>query len=52
MISLKRLLIESEATSDSIAWAKKCELPVEKIFNKTLLQKFVWAMDVNTDWKF
>lgn len=36
----------------SVAWAKRAELPIEKIYNKTQLQKFVWAMDVDSKWKF
>lgn len=36
----------------SVAWAKECELPIEKIYNKTQLQKFIWAMETPSDWKF
>jgi DNA topoisomerase-1 len=36
----------------SIAWCKKIELPIEKVFNKALLTKFPWAMEVPATWKF
>lgn len=36
----------------SVSWAKKGEVPIEKIYNKTQLKKFVWAMDAEPDWKF
>jgi len=36
----------------SVAWAKKNDVPIEKIFSKKLRQKFPWAMDVDDDWKF
>lgn len=34
------------------AWCKKYDVPIEKIFSKTLLTKFPWAMEVDPDWKF
>ncbi|EKM54686.1 uncharacterized protein PHACADRAFT_96904 [Phanerochaete carnosa HHB-10118-sp] len=34
------------------AWCKKHDVPIEKIFSKTLLQKFPWALEVDPDWKF
>jgi DNA topoisomerase-1 len=34
----------------TIAWCKRNEVPIEKVFNKSLLSKFTWAMDV--DWHF
>jgi DNA topoisomerase-1 len=34
------------------AWCKKYEVPVEKMFPKTLREKFRWAMDVDEDWQF
>ncbi|KAL4251473.1 DNA topoisomerase I [Abortiporus biennis] len=34
------------------AWCKKHSVPIEKIFSKTLLTKFPWAMEVDADWKF
>ncbi|CUA66759.1 DNA topoisomerase I [Rhizoctonia solani] len=34
------------------AWCKKHDVPIEKIFAKTLLNKFPWAMEIDEDWKF
>jgi len=36
----------------SVAWAKKHGVPIEKVFSKTLREKFPWAMDVDADWQF
>ncbi|CBJ32929.1 conserved unknown protein [Ectocarpus siliculosus] len=36
----------------SVAWCKRHEVPVEKVFAKTLQNKFVWAMNVPPDWNF
>ncbi|KAM6977812.1 DNA topoisomerase 1 [Aplochiton taeniatus] len=37
----------------SVAWCKKWEVPVEKIFNKTQREKFAWAMDMaEEDYEF
>jgi len=36
----------------SVAWCKRHEVPIEKIFNKSLLAKFAWAMDVEPDYRF
>ncbi|KAJ2848543.1 DNA topoisomerase 1, partial [Coemansia erecta] len=36
----------------SIAWCKKYGVPIEKIFNKTLREKFTWALGVDADWTF
>ncbi|XP_011627735.1 DNA topoisomerase 1 alpha isoform X1 [Amborella trichopoda] len=36
----------------SVAWCKHHEVPIEKIFNKSLLAKFAWAMDVDLDYRF
>eukprot|EP00903_Cladosiphon_okamuranus_P018162 g16712.t1 len=36
----------------SVAWCKRHEVPVEKVFAKTLRDKFVWAMNVPPDWTF
>ena len=35
----------------SVAWCKKHEVPIERVFNKTQRQKFRWAIDMimNTD---
>jgi len=34
------------------AWCKQYEIPISKLFSKTLLTKFPWAMEVEDDWKF
>ncbi|XP_058070250.1 DNA topoisomerase 1 beta-like isoform X2 [Magnolia sinica] len=36
----------------SVAWCKRHEVPIEKIFNKSLLAKFAWAMDVEPTFRF
>ncbi|KAJ7529666.1 hypothetical protein O6H91_15G061100 [Diphasiastrum complanatum] len=36
----------------TVAWCKRHEVPIEKIFNKSLLAKFSWAMDVEPDFRF
>jgi len=36
----------------TISFLKKHELPVDKIFTKTLIQKFKWAFEVDENWKF
>ncbi len=36
----------------TIAFFKKHSLPLEKIFQKALIDKFFWAMDVPKDWNF
>lgn len=36
----------------SVAWCKRQEVPIEKVFNKSLLAKFAWAMDVPPDFRF
>lgn len=36
----------------SVAWCKRCEVPIEKVFAKTLRDKFNWAMVVPLDWRF
>lgn len=36
----------------SVAWCKREEVPVEKVFNKSLLGKFAWAMEVNMSFRF
>lgn len=33
----------------SVAWCKKHEVPIEKIFNKTQREKFRWAIDMGTE---
>eukprot|EP01103_Thecamoeba_quadrilineata_P011073 TRINITY_DN2569_c0_g1_i2.p1 TRINITY_DN2569_c0_g1~~TRINITY_DN2569_c0_g1_i2.p1 ORF type:complete len:462 (-),score=114.17 TRINITY_DN2569_c0_g1_i2:149-1534(-) len=34
------------------AWCKANDVPIERIFSKTLRDKFPWALDVDADWKF
>ena len=36
----------------TVAWCKRNEVPIEKVFNKSLLNKFLWAMDVEPGFKF
>lgn len=36
----------------TVVWCKKTETPIEKVFTKVLLEKFVWAMETKMDWKF
>ncbi|CAH2069881.1 unnamed protein product [Thlaspi arvense] len=36
----------------TVAWCKRHEVPIEKIFTKTLLAKFAWAMDAGPDFRF
>lgn len=36
----------------SVAFCKRNDVPIEKIFSKTLRDKFNWAMAVTPDWEF
>lgn len=36
----------------SAAWAKKYNVPITKIFTKTLIEKFPWAMNVDENYVF
>ncbi|KAI9008588.1 eukaryotic DNA topoisomerase I [Hyaloraphidium curvatum] len=39
----------------SVAWCRKYDVPLEKVFNKSLLTKFRWAIEMvgeNGDWQF
>ncbi len=36
----------------TVAWCKRNDVPIEKIFNKSLLGKFNWAMDVEPNFRF
>jgi DNA topoisomerase-1 len=36
----------------TISWCKAKEVPIEKIFPKTLRSKFSWAMSNEPHWKF
>jgi len=35
-----------------VAWCKKNEIPIDKIYAKTQLSRFIWAMPIEMDWKF
>jgi DNA topoisomerase-1 len=56
-IELKSVSIETSKANYidpriTIAFVKKHDLPVDKIFSKTLQEKFKWAFDVDEKWKF
>jgi DNA topoisomerase I len=36
----------------TVAWCKRLEMPIEKIFNKSLLGKFSWAMPAEPNFAF
>jgi DNA topoisomerase I len=36
----------------TISWSKRNEVPIEKLFPKTLLKKFAWAMSNDPEWNF
>ena len=36
----------------SVSWCKQHSVPIEKIFSKTLRDKFRWAIAVDSDWTF
>jgi DNA topoisomerase-1 len=36
----------------SVAWCKEHEVPIERVFPKTLRDKFVWALAVPPNWRF
>ena len=36
----------------TIAFLKKHNIKIEKVFSQTLIDKFFWAMDVDENWKF
>ena len=37
----------------SVAWVKKYDVPIEKVYNKTQREKFRWAIDMaGPDYKF
>lgn len=36
----------------TVAWCKAKEVPLESVFNKSLVNKFPWAMEVPSTWKF
>ncbi|RLO00764.1 hypothetical protein DYB28_002794, partial [Aphanomyces astaci] len=36
----------------TVAWAKRNEVPISAVFPKALREKFVWSMDVDSNWSF
>ena len=36
----------------TIAWLKRNNIPIEKVFSKTLIEKFAWAMETDADYEF
>merc|ERR1712113_773514 len=36
----------------TVAWCKRNDVPIEKVFSKTLRDKFNWAMAVEPLWEF
>ena len=36
----------------TVAWCKRCDLEISRLFPKTLKDKFNWAMGVEGDWRF
>ncbi|XP_074290840.1 DNA topoisomerase 1 beta-like [Silene latifolia] len=36
----------------TVSWCKRNEVPIEKIFSKTYMAKFIWAMDVEPTFRF
>ena len=36
----------------TVTWCKCNEVPIEKVFPKTVRNKFIWAMYVEPEWKF
>lgn len=56
-MELKNLSLSTSKTNYidpriTIAFFKKHDLPLDKIFSQTLRDKFFWAMDVPNDWNF
>lgn len=35
----------------TVAWCKRLSVPIEKVFNKSLLDKFPWSMEAPMAWK-
>eukprot|EP00736_Rhodelphis_marinus_P006191 Rmarinus@m.10293 len=36
----------------TVAWCKKHKVPLDKVFQKSLLVKFTWALNVDPEWSF
>lgn len=34
----------------TVAWCKRNDVPMERVFSKTLIDKFRWAQNIPTDW--
>lgn len=56
-IELKNISLGTSKTNyiDSritISFMKKHKIPIDKLFNKSLQQKFSWSMDIDENWKY
>jgi len=56
-VEMKNLSLDTSKTNYidpriTIAFLKKFNIPIEKIFSPTLRDKFFWAMDVDENWQF
>jgi DNA topoisomerase-1 len=36
----------------SVVWCKKADMPIEKIYSKPQLKKFIWAMETPMKWEY
>lgn len=36
----------------TVAWCRRHNVPIERVYNKTQRAKFAWAMDTPPDWRF
>lgn len=36
----------------SVSFCKVHDVPIERVFSKTLRNKFIWAMSTDSNWKF
>lgn len=36
----------------TVAWCKAKEVPLESVFNRSLITKFPWAMEISANWTF
>ena len=52
MVSLGTSKINYMDPRISISWCKLKEVPIEKVFQKTLQSKFAWAMSNEPEWEF
>lgn len=56
-IELKNLSLTTSKTNYidpriSIAFLKKHNIPIEKLFSKALVEKFFWAVEIDDKWRF